>query len=144
MKLGEVYKALEQKNKTIPGGGCMNVNVGGLTQGGGWGMNSRKDGLTCDNILAVEVVLASGDIVQASNDNHPDLFWAIRGGGGGNFGVVTRFLFKLQNISPEICIFRFSWKHDQMEKAIATFLEKQKKLPKGINIISARDCCSKA
>ena len=130
MKLGVVYKELEQYNKTIPGGGCMNVNVGGLTQGGGWGMNARKDGLSCDNILAVEVVLASGDVVRASAENHPDLFWAIRGGGGGNFGVVTRFLFKLQAISSEICVFRFYWEHSGMENAITTFLEKQKNFPK--------------
>lgn len=129
MKLEVAYDKLEEYKKTIPGGGCMNVNVGGLTQGGGWGMNARKDGLTCDNILAAEVVLANGDIVQASKKVHPKLFWAIRGGGGGNFGIVTRFLFKLQDISPEICVFRFFWKHDQMENAIAAFLEEQKKFP---------------
>lgn len=129
MKLGDVYSELELHNKTIPAGGCMNVNVGGLTQGGGWGMNSRKYGLTCDNIDAAEVVLTNGDIVQASNQQHPDLFWAIRGGGGGNFGVATRFLFKLQDLSPELCVFRFYWAHDQMTDAISAFLELQKDFP---------------
>ena len=99
-KLANVYYELELFGKTIPGGGCQSVNVGGLTQGGGWGSLTRLKGLTCDNILEAEVVLANGDIIKANaNNQYRDLFWAIRGGGGGNFGVVTRFLFKLTTLT---------------------------------------------
>lgn len=101
-KLENVYYELELSKRYIPGGGCQSVNVGGLTQGGGWGAGTRKFGMTCDNILAAEVVLADGSIVVADKDHHPRLFWALRGGGGGNFGVVTRFLFKLRTLSSNI------------------------------------------
>ncbi len=73
------------------------VGIGGITLGGGVGFLSRKYGLTVDSLLAAEIVTASGDVLQVDADNHPDLFWAIRGG-GGNFGVVTRFHFRLHEV----------------------------------------------
>jgi len=77
------------------------TGVAGLTLGGGFGWLSRKLGLTIDNLLSAEVVTASGEVVRASNQDNPDLFWAIRGG-GGNFGVVTSFEFRLHPIGPEV------------------------------------------
>jgi FAD/FMN-containing dehydrogenase len=77
------------------------TGVAGLTLGGGFGWLSRRFGLTIDNLLSAEVVTARGDVVQASNDQNPDLFWAIRGG-GGNFGVVTSFEFQLHPVGPEV------------------------------------------
>ncbi len=74
------------------------VGIGGITLGGGVGYLSRKHGLTIDSLLAAEVVTADGQILHADARNHPDLFWAIRGG-GGNFGVATRFLFQLRDVS---------------------------------------------
>lgn len=92
---GEVSRALEQHNVIVGFGDAATVGIGGLTLGGGVGYLARKHGLTIDFLLAAEVVTASGDIVIADAENHPDLFWAIRGG-GGNFGVVTRMKFRLE------------------------------------------------
>ena len=92
---GEVTRALEQHNVIVGFGDAATVGIGGLTLGGGVGYLSRKYGLTVDFLLAAEVVTAAGEIVVADADNHPDLFWAIRGG-GGNFGVVTRMKFRLE------------------------------------------------
>ena len=75
--------------------------MGGLTLGGGFGWISRKYGLTVDNLLSVEMVTADGDIVRASSTENPDLFWAVRGG-GGNFGIVTTFEFRAANIGTEV------------------------------------------
>ena len=91
---GAVTRAVEQHGLIVGFGDAGTVGVGGLTLGGGVGYLVRKHGLTIDSLLAAEVVTADGDIVIADAGSHPDLFWAIRGG-GGNFGVVTRLQFRL-------------------------------------------------
>ena len=78
-------------------GDAGSVGIGGITLGGGVGFLVRKHGLTIDNLLAADVVTADGELVRADAENHPDLFWAIRGG-GGNFGVATRFMFRLHEV----------------------------------------------
>ncbi|GAA0244838.1 FAD-binding oxidoreductase [Saccharothrix mutabilis subsp. mutabilis] len=77
----------------FPGGRCGGVGVAGLTLGGGLGFNDRKWGLTCDRLVETRVVLADGTLVRAADDENADLFWACRGGAGGNFGVNTAFVF---------------------------------------------------
>jgi len=96
---GEVTAALEPHQLVVGFGDAATVGIGGLTLGGGIGYLVRKHGLTIDSLLAVEIVTANGNILIADEANHPDLFWALRGG-GGNFGVVTRFRFRLHPL-PE-------------------------------------------
>ena len=94
---GEVTKAAAKHGLAIGFGDTGSVGIGGLTLGGGVGYLVRKYGLTIDNLLAAEVVTADGQIRHVDEQTHPDLFWAIRGG-GGNFGVATRFKFRLQEV----------------------------------------------
>src|SRR6476661_5888526 len=94
---GDVDHATHVFGMATPSGIISTTGVGGLTLGGGIGHLTRKCGLTIDNMLSADVVLANGKFVQASAKKNPDLFWALRGG-GGNFGVVTSFTFKLHKI----------------------------------------------
>lgn len=129
-QLGQVYDELAKKGKTIPGGGCQSVNVGGLTQGGGWGVSVRKYGLTCDSVTDIEIVIAPGTKVIANADNeYSDLFWALKGGGGGNFGVVTRFKFNLVSILPVTTNFRLIWENpDDIKDVITKWAELHAKI----------------
>jgi FAD/FMN-containing dehydrogenase len=98
---GEVDRATNEHGLATPSGIISTTGVGGLTLGGGLGHLTRKCGLAIDNLLEAELVLASGERVRANADEHPDLYWAIRGG-GGNFGVVTSFLFRLHDVDTVI------------------------------------------
>ena len=98
-RLIDVYSALAQQGLALPAGTCPTVGIAGLTLGGGVGVLGRKFGLTCDNLLSAQVVLANGSILTCDASHNPDLFWALRGGGGGNFGVVTSFTFQAHPVS---------------------------------------------
>src|SRR3954468_4783002 len=90
-QLGDVYARLAAHGVTVPAGSCPSVAMGGLALGGGMGLAGRSLGLTLDRVTEVRIVLADGTVTRARADHRPDLFWACRGGGGGNFGIVTSF-----------------------------------------------------
>jgi hypothetical protein len=92
--VSELMTALRPYGLVTPTGGCPDVGLGGLTLGGGENMLMARYGAVCDNVLATELVLADGRLVVANSREHPDLFWAVRGG-GGNFGIATRFEYQL-------------------------------------------------
>src|SRR5438477_5419397 len=101
--LGDVDAATAEHGLIVPAGIVSETGVGGLALGGGIGWFSRKHGLTCDNFRSLEIVTAGGEVVTASETEHPDLFWALHGG-GGNFGAVTEFEFKTHKFGPEMRI----------------------------------------
>lgn len=89
--LAQVYDEIGSRGRAIAGGSCATVGFGGLTLGGGVGVLTRAMGLTCDAVTSMQVVTADGQVRTASTDEEPDLYWALRGGGGGHLGVVTSF-----------------------------------------------------
>jgi FAD binding domain/Berberine and berberine like len=107
-RLGELYDALLEHDLTIPAGCGPEVGVAGLTLGGGFGILGREHGLTCDHLLAAEVVLADGRLVRCDEGHETDLFWALRGAGGGRFGVVTSLTFRTIP-PPPATGFHLSW-----------------------------------
>ena len=110
------------------------TGIAGLTLGGGLGRLGRNVGLTCDNLLAAEVVLADGRIVRASDDNHSDLFWALRGG-GGNFGVVTSFVYRLHPLGPVVLGGMLLWELGRARDAMRQYAEFCEAAPDDVDVL---------
>ncbi|MGG1661020.1 FAD-binding oxidoreductase [Brevibacillus sp. NRS-1366] len=117
-----LYEALWKQGLTIPSGTCATTGVSGLTLGGGYGYLSRLFGMTCDNLLEVEMVNPWGRIIQASEENHTDLFWACRGAGDGNFGVITAFTFRVHPIG-DVAHYNMTWDFSDLQKVVGFWQE---------------------
>ena len=118
--LAELYAALDPYGRTIPAGCGPTVGIAGLTLGGGLGVLGRTYGLTCDQLLAARVVLADGRTVEAAPGQHDDLWWALRGAGGGRFGVVTSLTFRTVR-APTMTSFHLRWPLERAVPAISTW-----------------------
>jgi FAD/FMN-containing dehydrogenase len=119
-RLIDVYAALWEQGLTVPAGTCPTVGLAGLALGGGVGFSSRRMGLTCDNLRAVQIVTADGRVRTCDADSTADLFWALRGGGGGNFGVVTRLVFRAHPVG-RVSTFRITWPWANAARAVAAW-----------------------
>jgi FAD/FMN-containing dehydrogenase len=133
--LADLDAATQAHGLAVPAGMVSHTGVGGLTLGGGMGWLTRKFGLSIDNLAAAEVVTADGRVLRASAAEHPDLFWAIRGG-GGNFGVVTSFEFGLHELDPAVQVGLFFWGLDQGRDALRLAREITAAMPPDINAVA--------
>jgi hypothetical protein len=122
----DIFNALAGKSFAIPAGRCPTVAVSGLALGGGFGFSSRHLGLTADRLISTDIVTASGEFLRCSERENADLFWALRGGGGGNFGINTRFTFRLEPVGA-VAIYKVAWDFrdaasvlDAMQRVIAS------------------------
>ncbi|MFJ4654181.1 FAD-dependent oxidoreductase [Nocardia sp. NPDC088792] len=104
-RLIDVYSGLAKAGRALPGGSCPTVGIAGLTLGGGIGVLTGKYGLTCDSVVSAQTVTADAVLRTAAADSEPDLYWALRGGGGGNFGIVTSFTFRTV-AAPQLTVFQ--------------------------------------
>ncbi len=113
--LSQLYDIILPKNKILPAGSCGNVGIGGLTLGGGYGLFSRKFGLTCDSLQEITMVDGGGNIIHSKED--PELLWACKGGGNGNFGVITSLKFSLNEAPDFLQSHRFKVQNVTAQKA---------------------------
>jgi FAD binding domain/Berberine and berberine like len=132
--LANLDAATQAHGLAVPAGIVSHTGVGGLTLGGGQGWLNRQAGLSIDNLISAEVVLADGRKVRASPDENSDLFWAIRGG-GGNFGVVTEFEFRLHEVGPMVQFGLFFWGSEEAKAALRLMREVISDLPRSLNAI---------
>ncbi|MGH2985307.1 MAG: FAD-binding oxidoreductase, partial [Solirubrobacterales bacterium] len=128
---GEVDAATNEHGLATPSGIISTTGVGGLTLGGGLGHLTRKCGLAIDNLLEAEMVLANGERARVSAEEHPDLYWAIRGG-GGNFGVVTEFKFRLHEVGTVIAGPTF-WPVEAGAEVLSAYREFLPNAPRELN-----------
>lgn len=131
--LGDFDVAAQAHGLATPLGINSTTGVAGLTLGGGFGWLSRKHGMTVDNLLAVEMVMADGSQLRASASENEDLFWGVRGG-GGNFGIVTNFEFKLHPVGPQVLCGLIVFPFDAAKSVLAQFARFTETMPDELNV----------
>ena len=132
--LAHLDAATQEHGLAVPAGTISHTGVGGLTLGGGFGWLTHDHGLSIDNLLSAQVVLADGRVIEASADSHPDLFWALRGG-GGNFGIVTEFRFQLHPVGPLVNLGLLFWPISQGTEALRLVRDVVAGLPPGVGAL---------
>jgi FAD/FMN-containing dehydrogenase len=130
-QLIDVYERLAKAGGTIPAGSCPTVGLGGLALGGGVGFASRKLGTTADNVLALTIVTADGRLLTCDRSRNADLYWACRGGGGGNFGVVTSFRLRVHPVT-HASYFVLTWPWTSVDEAVAAWQRFAPRAPDGL------------
>ncbi len=126
--------ATQKHGLATTGGVISHTGVGGLTLGGGIGWLSREVGLACDNLVSANLVTADGRMLRASSEENADLFWALRGG-GGNFGVVYEFEFKLHEVGPMVNLGLFFWTIDRTVEALRFMRDFVDNAPAGTGVL---------
>jgi FAD/FMN-containing dehydrogenase len=132
--LGDVDRATQEHGLATVLGSVTETGVAGLTLGGGFGYLTRRFGCTVDNLEEAEIVTADGTVRRAAGDEHEDLFWALRGG-GGNFGVVTRFTFRLHEVGPEITGGLVFWDAEEADEVAALYREVAEAAPRELTLV---------
>lgn len=127
--LGALDRAAQEHGLATTAGNVSHTGVGGLTLGGGMGWLARQYGLACDNVVSFEMVTASGEVVRASEAENPELFWGLRGG-GGNFGIVTEFEFKLHAVGTQALIAQFAFPVERAMPALREWREMNARGPR--------------
>jgi FAD/FMN-containing dehydrogenase len=125
---GDIDAATQQHALATTGGFISHTGIAGLTLGGGIGWLTKQAGLSCDNLVAAEVVTADSRIMRVSDDEHPELLWALRGG-GGNFGIVTSFEYALRPVGPTVNLALLFWELERGSDALRLARETIPKLP---------------
>ena len=131
----DVDAATQRHGLAAPAGLVSDTGVAGLTLGGGIGWLRRKYGLTCDNLVAAEIVTADGKVIRAAEDENPDLLWALRGG-GGNFGVVTSFEFRLHPVGPDVAYALMFYDGAETTRALRAFRALGADMPRAISPVA--------
>jgi FAD/FMN-containing dehydrogenase len=118
IRVGPLVRMLAQEGVLAPFGDSSTVGIGGISTGGGITAIQRTAGLISDNILAATIVDANGEILRVNENENPDLLWAIRGGGGGNFGIITSYTFTIRPAPFQVGIFEIIWPWEQLDEVI--------------------------
>ena len=135
--LGDVDRATQEHGLAATLGFVSATGVAGLTLGGGFGYLTRRFGWTIDDLEDVEIVTADGTVRRASRTENDDLFWALRGG-GGNFGVVTEFVFRLHEVGPQVTGGLIAWPAARAEEVVNTFRQISESAPRELTLVSVR------
>lgn len=118
IRVGDLVRMLAREGVLAPFGDSSSVGIGGISTGGGITAIQRTTGLISDNIIGATIVDANGDIIYVNENNNPNLLWAIRGGGGGNFGIIVSYTFKVRPAPFNVGIYRIIWPWEQLEQVI--------------------------